>query len=79
MPSEYFRLEQLMQEFDFISEEELNQNRRFQLLQFRDEEIAEFRNFKQVPPYEREIPRDTFVVGAAQLFNERQNVRHFLI
>lgn len=62
-PTEYFRLEQLMEEFDIVTDKELNENKRFQLLQLRDEEVQEFRNFKMVPVYEREIPRDTFVVS----------------
>lgn len=61
-PAEYFRLEQLMEEFDFIDEAEFNANRRFQLLELRDGEVQEFRNYKMVPPYEKEIPRDTFTV-----------------
>lgn len=51
-----------MEEFDFVTDKELQENKRFQLLQLRDEEVQEFRNFKMVPVYEREIPRDTFVV-----------------
>jgi len=52
-----------MEEFDFVTDQELGENKRFQLLQLRDEEVQEFRNFKMVPVYEREIPRDTFVVN----------------
>lgn len=52
-----------MAEFDFITDQEMTENKRFQLLQLRDEEVQEFRNFKMVPVYEREIPRDTFVVS----------------
>ncbi|KAL4236189.1 Coiled-coil and C2 domain-containing protein 2A [Mactra antiquata] len=59
-PVEYFRLEQLMEEFDLVADEEMEANKRFQLLQLRDEEVQEFRNYKMVPVYDREIPRDTF-------------------
>jgi coiled-coil and C2 domain-containing protein 2A len=51
-----------MEEFDFVTYDELVLNRRFQLLQLRDEEVQEFRNYKMVPAYDREIPRDTFTV-----------------
>ncbi|XP_052775366.1 coiled-coil and C2 domain-containing protein 2A-like isoform X2 [Mya arenaria] len=59
-PAEYFRLEQLMAEFDFVSEKELMDNRRFRLIQLRDEEVQEFRNYKMVPALEREVPKDAF-------------------
>ena len=62
VPAEYFRLEQLMEEFDFLEEEEFKANRRFQLLELRDGEVQEFRNYKMVPAYEKEIPRDAFTV-----------------
>lgn len=60
---EHFRLEQLQEEFDFTTEEELNANRRFKLLMLRDREIAEFRSVKMVASVEKEIPRDAFVVN----------------
>ena len=62
-PCEYFRLEQLQEEFDFATEAELAANRRFQLLSLRDREVAEFRNAKMIAPFEREIPRDAFAVS----------------
>ncbi|XP_050400906.2 coiled-coil and C2 domain-containing protein 2A [Patella vulgata] len=58
---DFFRLEQLQQEFDFTTEHELNQNRRFKLLSLRDNEVPEFKNSKMVPVYERELPRDIFM------------------
>ena len=51
-----------MEEFDFLEEEEFKANRRFQLLELRDGEVQEFRNYKMVPAYEKEIPRDAFTV-----------------
>ena len=51
-----------MEEFDFLDEDEFKSNKRFQLLELRDGEVQEFRNYKMVPPYEKEIPRDTFTV-----------------
>ncbi|NXJ03794.1 C2D2A protein, partial [Odontophorus gujanensis] len=57
---DFFRLDQLQQEFDFVSDEELNRSKRFRLLQLRNEEVAEFRNYKQVPLHEREISEKLF-------------------
>ncbi|OXB82886.1 UNVERIFIED_CONTAM: hypothetical protein H355_003328 [Colinus virginianus] len=57
---DFFRLDQLQQEFDFVSDEELNRSKRFRLLQLRNEEVAEFRNFKLVPLHEREISEKLF-------------------
>ncbi|XP_040413141.1 coiled-coil and C2 domain-containing protein 2A isoform X3 [Cygnus olor] len=57
---DFFRLEQLQQEFNFVSDEEFNRSKRFRLLQLRSEEVAEFRNYKQVPLHEREISEKLF-------------------
>lgn len=62
-PREYFRLEQLQEEFDFATDADLAANRRFQMLSLRDREVAEFRNIKMIAPFEREIPRDAFAVS----------------
>ncbi|NWH62113.1 C2D2A protein, partial [Geococcyx californianus] len=55
---DFFRLEE--QEFNFVSDEEFNRSKRFRLLQLRSEEVAEFRNYKQVPLHEREISEKIF-------------------
>ncbi|XP_052054878.1 coiled-coil and C2 domain-containing protein 2A isoform X2 [Apodemus sylvaticus] len=57
---DFFRLEQLQQEFNFVSEEELNRSKRFRLLHLRSQEVPEFRNYKQVPIYDREITEKVF-------------------
>ncbi|KFP75461.1 Coiled-coil and C2 domain-containing protein 2A, partial [Acanthisitta chloris] len=57
---EFFRLEQLQQEFNFVTDEELNKSKRFRLLQLRNGEVSEFRNYKQVPLHEREISEKIF-------------------
>ncbi|XP_075050779.1 coiled-coil and C2 domain-containing protein 2A isoform X2 [Mixophyes fleayi] len=64
---EFFRLEQLQKEFDFVSNEELSRSKRFRLLQLRNQEVAEFRNFKMVPIKEREIPDKIFVTYEKKL------------
>ncbi|KFQ33478.1 Coiled-coil and C2 domain-containing protein 2A, partial [Merops nubicus] len=57
---DFFRLEQLQQEFNFVSDEEFDRSKRFRLLQLRSGEVAEFRNYKQVPLHEREISEKIF-------------------
>ncbi|XP_035270947.1 coiled-coil and C2 domain-containing protein 2A isoform X2 [Anguilla anguilla] len=56
----YFRLEQLQEEFNFVSSEELQRSRRFHLLSLRSQEVAEFRNYKGVPAVEREVSDKVF-------------------
>ncbi|XP_012579493.1 PREDICTED: coiled-coil and C2 domain-containing protein 2A [Condylura cristata] len=57
---DFFRLEQLQQEFNFVSDEELNRSKRFRLLRLRSQEVPEFRNYKQVPALDREITEKVF-------------------
>ncbi|XP_070613462.1 coiled-coil and C2 domain-containing protein 2A isoform X3 [Erythrolamprus reginae] len=52
---DFFRLEQLQQEFNFVSDEEFNMSKRFWLLELRKNEVAEFQNYECVPLLEREI------------------------
>ncbi|PVD23406.1 hypothetical protein C0Q70_16675 [Pomacea canaliculata] len=72
---EYFRLEQLQEEFDVTTENDLRFNRRFQLLLLRDRDVAEFRHSKLVPLYEREIPRDAFTEYEKK-HREKEHQRH---
>ncbi len=60
---EYFRLEQLQEEFNFVTDEELERSKRFRLLELRNQEVAEFRNFKCVPALEREVTDKVFQVS----------------
>ncbi|XP_032488576.1 coiled-coil and C2 domain-containing protein 2A isoform X1 [Phocoena sinus] len=57
---DFFRLEQLQQEFNFVSDEELNRSKRFRLLGLRSQGVPEFRNYKQIPMYDREIMEKVF-------------------
>uniref|UniRef100_A0A3Q3M014 Coiled-coil and C2 domain containing 2A n=1 Tax=Mastacembelus armatus TaxID=205130 RepID=A0A3Q3M014_9TELE len=57
---EYFRLEQLQEEFNFVTDEELDRSKRFRLLRLRNQEVAEFRNYKCVPALEREVTDKVF-------------------
>ncbi|XP_018588642.1 coiled-coil and C2 domain-containing protein 2A isoform X1 [Scleropages formosus] len=57
---DYFRLEQLQEEFNFVTDEELQKSRRFRLLTLRSQEVVEFRNYKNVPAVEREVSEKVF-------------------
>ncbi|MBZ3884863.1 Protein CC2D2B [Sciurus carolinensis] len=54
--SDYFRLEQLQDEFNFVSEEEMKKSKRFQLLQLRNAGQLDIFLLQQMPLYDREIP-----------------------
>uniref|UniRef100_A0A8D0DNL5 Coiled-coil and C2 domain containing 2B n=1 Tax=Salvator merianae TaxID=96440 RepID=A0A8D0DNL5_SALMN len=54
--SEYFRLEQLQAEFNFVTEEEIKNCKRFQLLQLRSLGQLSFCCLQPIPLYDREIP-----------------------
>uniref|UniRef100_A0A2K6A2U9 Coiled-coil and C2 domain containing 2B n=1 Tax=Mandrillus leucophaeus TaxID=9568 RepID=A0A2K6A2U9_MANLE len=58
----YFRLEQLQDEFNFVSEEEMAKSKRFQLLQLRN--AGQLDNFllQQMPLHDTEIPDLLFQV-----------------
>jgi hypothetical protein len=51
-----------MREFNFVKDEEAFYNsKRFKIIQLRDKEEPEFRNYKMIPPYDRYINRDALV------------------
>ncbi|XP_060057979.1 protein CC2D2B [Erinaceus europaeus] len=52
----YFRLEQLQDECNFVSEEEMKKNKRFQLLQLRNSGQLDVFLLQKIPLYDREIP-----------------------
>nr|XP_061833476.1 coiled-coil and C2 domain-containing protein 2A-like isoform X1 [Nerophis lumbriciformis] len=58
--ADYFRLEQLQEEFNFVSDEDLDRSRRFRLLVLRSQEVPEFRNYKCVPAQEKEVTDKVF-------------------
>lgn len=59
---EYFRLEHLQEEFNFVTDEELERSKRFHMLQLRNQRVAEFRNYKFVPALEKEVTKLMFQV-----------------
>lgn len=65
---DYFRLEQLQEEFNFVRDEELQRSRRFRLLTLRSQEVAEFRNYKNIPAVEREVSEKVFQVNCGPVF-----------
>ncbi|KAH0504452.1 Protein CC2D2B [Microtus ochrogaster] len=56
----YFRLEQLQDEFNFVSEEEMKRSKRFQLLQLRNAGQLDLFLLQQMPLYDKEIPDIVF-------------------
>ncbi|XP_030060823.1 LOW QUALITY PROTEIN: protein CC2D2B [Microcaecilia unicolor] len=58
--SEHFRFEQMQEEFNFLTEEEIAKSKRFQLLVLRNSEPSEFCHFQQIPLYDKEIPDSVF-------------------
>ncbi|XP_013361671.1 PREDICTED: protein CC2D2B isoform X4 [Chinchilla lanigera] len=64
---QYFRLEQLQDEFNFVSEEEIKKSKRFQLLQLRNTGQLDIFLLQQVPLYDREIPDLVFQEHESQV------------
>uniref|UniRef100_A0A8C6GJB2 Coiled-coil and C2 domain containing 2B n=1 Tax=Mus spicilegus TaxID=10103 RepID=A0A8C6GJB2_MUSSI len=58
----YFRLEQLQDEFNFVSEEEMKRSKRFQLLQLRNAGQLDLFLLQPMPLYDNEIPDIVFQV-----------------
>ena len=57
---EHFRLDQLMQEFNFCVDEDLDKDRRFRLITLRAKDEPEFKGFKMLPIEDRFIRKDVF-------------------
>ncbi|KAK7919322.1 hypothetical protein WMY93_010606 [Mugilogobius chulae] len=57
---DYFRLEQLQDEFNFVTDDELDNSKRYKLLRLRNQGVPEFRNYKFVPALEREVSDKVF-------------------
>ncbi|XP_030615097.1 protein CC2D2B isoform X3 [Delphinapterus leucas] len=63
----YFRLKQLQDEFNFVSEEEMKKSKRFQLLQLRNAGQLDVFLLPQMPVYDREIPDILFQEYESQI------------
>ncbi|KAJ7389194.1 Coiled-coil and C2 domain-containing protein 2A, partial [Desmophyllum pertusum] len=57
---QYFRLNQLEEECEFVSQKEFAKSKRFKLIQLRDKGVTEFKNFKMIPSRDREVPDNVF-------------------
>lgn len=69
----YFRLEQLQDEFNFVSEEEIKKSKRFQILQLRNAGLLDVFPLQQIPLYDREIPDLLF-----QVFSFYLNMTYYM-
>ncbi|GFT89046.1 coiled-coil and C2 domain-containing protein 2A [Nephila pilipes] len=65
---ECYRLEPLQDEMDFCSMEDIENNKRFQLLHLRDQDEAEFQNLRMIPSDEKNITDDML-----ELLHKRAN------
>uniref|UniRef100_A0A8D0MRP8 C2 domain-containing protein n=1 Tax=Sus scrofa TaxID=9823 RepID=A0A8D0MRP8_PIG len=63
----YFRLEQLQDEFNFVSEEEMKKSKRFQLLQLRNAGHLDIFLPQPMPLYDREIPDLVFQESESEI------------
>ncbi|XP_006831517.1 PREDICTED: coiled-coil and C2 domain-containing protein 2A-like [Chrysochloris asiatica] len=63
----YFRLEQLQDEFNFVSEEEMQKSKRFQLLQLRNAGQLDVFLLQQIPLYDQEIADSVFQEYESQI------------
>ena len=72
---EYFRLEHLQEEFNFVTDEELEKSRRFHLLRLRNQAVAEFRNYRFAPALESEVSDELFQVSISQRYENPNNGR----
>ncbi|KAK9400727.1 cc2d2b: putative protein [Crotalus adamanteus] len=65
--SKHFRLEQLQEEFNFVTAEDIQNCKRFRLLQFRNLGQLGFYCFQQIPLFDKEIPDTIFQEHGGQL------------
>ena len=70
----YFRLDQMDDQFAFCTEGELNSNLRFQLIQLRNARAPDFRSYRMIPAYEKEIPRGILEATAKRLERRHREV-----
>lgn len=66
----YFRLDQLEKETEFATSEELDNNKRFKLIQMRNEGVPEFKHLQMIPTDERFITDDVFEVKYIFVFKK---------
>lgn len=64
---EYLQPEHLQEEFNFVSDEELERSKRFRMLQLRSRGVPEFQNYKFIPALENEVTNGMFQEFDARL------------
>lgn len=74
MDQGYFRLDQMDDQFSFCSEEQLNNNVRFQIIQLRSAKAPDFRNYRMIPSYDKEIPKGILESYAKKLEYRQKDV-----
>jgi coiled-coil and C2 domain-containing protein 2A len=57
---DYFRLSELEKDTHFCSDEDLDENKRFRLIQLRDQEMQDFSTYKMIPINDAEIKDSVF-------------------
>jgi hypothetical protein len=65
---DYFRLEHVQEEFDFVTDEDIENSRRFKFIMYRDQEIPYFKN-QRVPLLDKEVSDELFAVIVAHVIN----------
>ncbi|KAM6441989.1 protein CC2D2B [Liasis olivaceus] len=69
--SKHFRLEQLQEEFNFVTAEDIQNCKRFRLLQLRNLGQLGFYSFQQIPLFDKEIPDTIFQEHGSQLEKDK--------
>ncbi|XP_041065239.1 protein CC2D2B-like [Carcharodon carcharias] len=63
---ECFRVDQIQEELNFVTDKKWELSKRFRLLMLRNSGAPEYSCFKQVPPYEKEISNNIFQANVFQ-------------
>ena len=70
----YFRLDQMDDQFAFCSQDQINNNVRFQMIQLRSAKAPDFRNYRMMPAYEKEVPKGILESYAKKLEYRQKDV-----
>jgi len=58
---DHFRLEHVQDEFNFVTDEELERSRRFRMIILRDQDDPHFKN-QRIPSCDKDVPEELFAV-----------------
>lgn len=53
----YFRLDQHLDQLNFCTDAEIQNNPRFQMIQLRRAKVPEFKNYRMIPILDKEVPK----------------------